>query len=269
MAGFALALAALATRTHKQTLWIAPIRPILNRALWPRARSVRAFHRRPELRMLRRPAMRCCRDERGDSSVADRSRLVGGGIPTRYAAHLDRDTAGWRISRARRWRPSGCCCVQKASNATSVARTRWQIAPSLSVPDESAGSGPHTAFIALFTRNRRGRGPATGPLIWDHHEQPLALSVGWKCGGYDRRIAEKRRTGMSGLRYRQPPVKRALRSPDVKCGGGVGLCSRHAARGSVRRYPRASRSRKPIDEAEDMAPARSDRRMVRPLYATR
>src|SRR5205807_1696798 len=65
----------------------------------------------------------------------------------------------------------------KASNAPSVARTRWQIAAAPSVPDEFGGLG-RTAFTLSLTRNRRGP-CGNWTLTWDHHEHAFsALSVG-------------------------------------------------------------------------------------------
>lgn len=75
----------------------------------------------------------------------------------------------------------GLVLRHKFSDAPSAARTRWQIAPAPSVPDEFGGLG-RTAFSLALTRNRRGP-CGNWTLTWDHHEHAFehvasALSVG-------------------------------------------------------------------------------------------
>ena len=49
----------------------------------------------------------------------------------------------------------GLLLRHKPSDAPSAARTRWQVAPAPSRPDEFGGLG-RTAFSLSLTRNRRG-----------------------------------------------------------------------------------------------------------------
>ena len=79
----------------------------------------------------------------------------------------------------------GLLLRHKPNDAPSAARTRWQIAPAPSVPDEFGGLG-RTAFTLSLTRNRRGP-CGTWTLSWDHHERVFAaLSVGVAAAASDR-----------------------------------------------------------------------------------
>ena len=189
-AGFALALAALANEPRKQTLWIATdfgnletgalYGPGLNQFGLSTDHLLVAHVARPiDALFAMEEALKCRAIATVVAEFSDTPDLTA----TRRLALAARDGGGIAL-----------LLRHKASNAPSVARTRWQIAAAPSVPDEFGGLG-RTAFTLSLTRNRRGP-CGNWTLTWDHHEHAFsALSVGVAAAASDRPDRETRRTG--------------------------------------------------------------------------
>ena len=189
-AGFALALAALAREQPKETLWIATDFLCLETGslYGPGLDQFGLSVERLLIARVARPV---------DALFAMEEALKCRALATVVAEFADTPdlTATRRLSlAAREGGGIGLLLRHKASNAPSVARTRWQIAAAPSVPDEFGGLG-RTAFTLSLTRNRRGP-CGTWTLIWDHHEHAFsALSVGVDAAASDRPDRETLRTG--------------------------------------------------------------------------
>ena len=188
-AGFALILAALAPEP-KETLWIttelgsletgALYGPGLDQLGLDTARLLVARVTRPvDALFAMEEALKC----RALATVVAEFPDVPDLTATRRLALAARDGGAL-----------GLVLCHKQAAAPSVARTRWQVAPAPSMPDEFGGLG-RTAFALTLTRNRRGPcGSFT--LTWDHHEHAFAaLSLGVAAAASDRPDRAAFRTG--------------------------------------------------------------------------
>jgi len=189
-AGFALALAALARETDKQALWIATDFGFLETgALY--GPGLDQFGLATERLLVARVARPV------DALFAMEEALKCRALATVVAEFAEAPdlTATRRLSLAARDGGGiGLVLRHKLSGAPSAARTRWQIAPAPSVPDEFGGLG-RTAFSLSLTRNRRGP-CGTWTLTWDHHDHAFqALSLGVGEAARDRPDRETLRTG--------------------------------------------------------------------------
>ena len=190
VAGFALALAALAREPHRQTLWIATdFGNLETGALYgPGLDQYGLSTERLLVVHVARPV---------DALFAMEEALKCRALTTVIAEFPDTPdlTSTRRLSLAARDGGGiGLLLRHKTSSAPSVARTRWQVAAAPSVPDEFGGLGL-TAFTLVLTRNRRGP-CGTWTLTWDHHEHVFsALSVGVDAAASDRPDREAVRTG--------------------------------------------------------------------------
>jgi len=167
-AGFALILAALAREPGKETLWVTTdfgsletgdlYGPGLDQLGLDTARLLIVRVKRPvDALFAMEEALKC----RALATV------VG------ELAEAPDLTASRRLSLAARDGGAlGLLLCHKLSDAPSVARTRWRIAPAPSQPDEFGGLGA-TAFSLSLTRNRRGP-CGTWTLAWDHHEHAFS-----------------------------------------------------------------------------------------------
>jgi protein ImuA len=180
-AGFALILAALAREGRKETLWIttelgshetgALYGPGLDQLGLETERLLIARVPRPvDALFAMEEALKCRALATVVAELPDAPDLTA----TRRLALAARDGGGL-----------GLVLCHRLAAAPSVARTRWQVAPAPSVPDEFGGLG-RTAFALTLTRNRRGPcGSFT--LTWDHHEHAFAaLSLGVAAAASDR-----------------------------------------------------------------------------------
>jgi protein ImuA len=189
-AGFAMTLAALTSASHKQTLWISTDYGSLETgALYgPGLTQFGLSTDHLLVAHVARPV---------DALFAMEEALKCRALATVVAEFTDTPdlTATRRLAlAAREGGGIGLLLRHKASNAPSVARTRWQIAAAPSVPDDFGGLG-RTAFTLSLTRNRRGP-CGNWTLTWDHHEHAFsALSVGMAAATSDRPDRKTLRTG--------------------------------------------------------------------------
>lgn len=180
-AGFALALAALAREGGKETLWIATdFGSVETGALYgPGLDQFGLDTGQLLIARVARPV---------DALFAMEEALKCRALQTVVAEFPDTPdlTATRRLSlAARNGGALGLIVCHKPNEAPSAARTRWQIAPAPSEPDEFGGLG-RTAFSLTLTRNRRGPCGAW-TLAWDHHEHAFAaLSRGVDEAACDR-----------------------------------------------------------------------------------
>ena len=202
-AGFALMLAALAREPAKETLWITTdFGSLETGALYgPGLDQLGLDTERLLIARVTRPV---------DALFAMEEALKCRALATVVAEFSDAPTSrrrgGFRSRRATAAR-SACCSATSRATAPSVARTRWQVAPAPSVPDEFGGLG-RTAFALTLTRNRRGP-CGTFTLTWDHHEHAFAaLSLGVAAAASDRPDREAARLKRWSSRRRS---KSALR----------------------------------------------------------
>jgi protein ImuA len=189
-AGFALILAALAREGGKETLWITTDYGGLETgALYGPGLDQLGFDtERLLIARVTRPV---------DALFAMEEALKCRALATVVAELSDAPdlTATRRLSLAARDGGAlGLLLCHKPTEAPSVARTRWRVAPAPSAPDEFGGIG-RTAFALTLTRNRRGPcGNFT--LTWDHHEHAFAaLSLGVAAAASDRPDRAALRTG--------------------------------------------------------------------------
>jgi protein ImuA len=180
-AGFALILSALARESGKETLWITTDYGSLETgALYgPGLDQLGLDTGRLLIARVTRPI---------DALFAMEEALKCRALATVVAEFPDAPdlTATRRLALAARDGGAlGVVLCHKVATAPSVARTRWQVAPAPSVPDNFGGLG-RTAFTLTLTRNRRGPcGSFT--LTWDHHEHAFAaLSLGVAAAASDR-----------------------------------------------------------------------------------
>ena len=188
--GFAMALAARASGTRGEVLWIAtdfargeagaPYGPGL--ALFGIALSrllVLRVSRAADVLWAMEEALRC------PALACVVAELSGEGAEAGL-------TATRRLSLAARDGLSGChsglglLVRHRATPMPSAAATRWQIAAGVSRPDHYGGLG-RTCFDLALRKNRRG--PLGQWIIeWDHHERAFrpALSVGVAETAFDR-----------------------------------------------------------------------------------
>lgn len=179
-AGFALVLSALA-REPKEALWITTdFGSLETGALYgPGLDQLGLDTQRLLIARVTRPV---------DALFAMEEALKCRALATVVAEFPDAPdlTATRRLSLAARDGGAlGLVLCHKVTEAPSVARTRWRVAPAPSEPDEFGGLG-RTAFALTLTRNRRGPcGSFT--LTWDHHEHAFAaLSLGVAAAASDR-----------------------------------------------------------------------------------
>ena len=181
VAGFALALAALAREPQKETLWIATDFGVLETGALYGPGLDQFGLATARLLMVRVPRPI-------DALFAMEEALKCRALATVVAEHGPPPdlTATRRLSLAARHGGGlGLVLRHKADDAPSAAATRWRIAAAPSAPDELGGLGP-TTFALTLTRNRRGPcGDWT--LAWDHHEHAFsALSLGVAAAARDR-----------------------------------------------------------------------------------
>ena len=189
-AGFALALASLAQKRARETLWIAtdfgsletgaPYGPGLDQFGLPTERLLIARVARPvDALFAMEEALKC----RALSAVIAELGEAPDLTATRRLSLAAKDHGGL-----------GLILRHGLSDAPSAARTRWQVAAAPSVADEFGGLG-RTAFSLELIRNRRGP-CGTWTLTWDHHERVFAaLSLGVAEADRDRQDRETLRTG--------------------------------------------------------------------------
>ena len=186
--GFAMALAARASRRRGQVLWIAtdfaageagaPYGPGLDLFGLPSERLLLLRVPRPaDVLWAMEEALRC------GALACVIAELTGAGEAA--------DLTATRTACARRARRGGreglgLLLRHRATPAPSAAATRWQIAASPSEPDAYGGLGA-TRFDLTLCKNRRG--PSGRWIIeWNHHECAFrpALSVGVAPAALDR-----------------------------------------------------------------------------------
>jgi protein ImuA len=202
--GFATALAARATLTHGEVLWIAtdfavaeggvPYGPGLGLFGLCSARFLLLRVPKPvDVLWAMEEALRCralacvIAELTGEDGIADLT-------ATRRLALAAREGVSARNS------GFGLLLRHKPYPAPSAAMTRWQVAGAVSEPDELGapmGNMGRARFDLSLRKNRRG--PAGRWIIeWDHHERAFqpALSVGVAAPALDRPDRETRvRTG--------------------------------------------------------------------------
>jgi protein ImuA len=172
--GFAVAVAALASRARGQVLWVAtdfaagegggPYGPGLDLFGMAAAR----------LLMLRVPR---AVDVLWAMEEALRCRALAGVVAelTGEGAEADLTVTRRLVLAAREGGGLGLLLRQRSTAAPSAAATRWEIAASPSRPDAYGGLG-RARFDLSLRKNRRG--PSGRWLIeWDHHERAFHAAV--------------------------------------------------------------------------------------------